>query len=72
MLKVEFPQVPLMIAFILGPMLESQMRQALLISRGDYSIFIHSPIAVGFLIFDILFLCFSSFTEKEKVNYKWD
>ena len=44
MLKLKIPAAPFLIAFILGPMLEDNFRQSLLMSRGSWSIFFSSPI----------------------------
>jgi putative tricarboxylic transport membrane protein len=44
MLKLEIPAAPFLIAFILGPMLEDNFRQSLLISKGSMGIFFSSPI----------------------------
>lgn len=44
MLKLGIPAAPFLIAFILGPLLEDNFRQSLLLSRGDWSIFFSSPI----------------------------
>ncbi|WP_028311854.1 tripartite tricarboxylate transporter permease [Derxia gummosa] len=40
---------PLLLAFVLGPMLEENLRRALLLSRGNPAVFIDSPIAVALL-----------------------
>lgn len=37
-----FPQAPLILGFVLGPMLEEHFRRAMLISRGDISTFLGS------------------------------
>ena len=44
MLRLNIPAAPFLIAFILGPLLEDNFRQSLLISRGDYSVFVSSGI----------------------------
>jgi putative tricarboxylic transport membrane protein len=49
MLKFDIPAAPFLIAFILGPLLEDSFRQALQLSRGDFSIFIRNPICWLFL-----------------------
>ena len=41
---------PLLLAFILGPMLEEYFRRALLISQGDASVFFTSPISATLLL----------------------
>lgn len=47
---LKFPSSPLLLGFILGPMVEEHMRNALLISRGSPSIFFGSGISVFFLL----------------------
>jgi TctA family transporter len=42
--------VPLLLGFILGPMLEENLRRAMLITNGDPSIFWQRPISAGFLV----------------------
>ena len=42
------PAAPLLLGFILGPMLEENLRRALLISRGDFSVLFSSWISLGF------------------------
>jgi putative tricarboxylic transport membrane protein len=47
--KLSFEPGPMLLAFILGPMVEKSLRQSLLLSGGDFGIFIERPIA-GVLI----------------------
>ena len=47
--KFHFDLGPLLLAFILGRMLESSLSQALLISGGDFSIFFTRPISAAIL-----------------------
>ena len=49
MKKFEFEAAPLVLALVLGPMLEDNLRQALIISGGDFSVFISRPLSVVFL-----------------------
>jgi putative tricarboxylic transport membrane protein len=44
MLRIEMPAAPFLIAFILGPLLEDNFRQAMLMSRGSIDILFRSPI----------------------------
>ena len=55
-LKLGCEPAPLILGFVLGPMMEENLRRALLISRGDPAIFLSSPISVGFLIASALLL----------------
>jgi putative tricarboxylic transport membrane protein len=44
--KLDMPLAPLVLTIVVGPILESNLRQALQISRGDPTILISSPIAL--------------------------
>jgi TctA family transporter len=44
----------MLLGFVLGPMLEENMRRALLISRGDPSVFFTRPISLAFIIATVL------------------
>jgi len=48
--KLECPPAPLLLGFVLGPMMEENLRRALLISRGDATVFFTRPISLGFMI----------------------
>jgi putative tricarboxylic transport membrane protein len=48
--KIDFPVSPIILALVLGGILEENFRRALMVSNGDYSIFISHPISVGLLI----------------------
>ncbi|MFD1581204.1 hypothetical protein ACFSE2_24370, partial [Ramlibacter ginsenosidimutans] len=41
----ELDPAPLMLGFILGPMLEENFRRALLLSRGSFATFVDRPIS---------------------------
>jgi len=45
-----------LLGFILGPMMEENLRRALLLSRGDWSVFITRPISAGLLAAAILMI----------------
>jgi putative tricarboxylic transport membrane protein len=47
--KLQCEPAPLLLGFILGPMIEENMRRALLISKGEASIFFYRPISAAFL-----------------------
>jgi putative tricarboxylic transport membrane protein len=49
MLRYDYPVAPMVLAQILGGMMESNFRRALAMSRGDLSIFLTRPITVGIL-----------------------
>lgn len=58
MIKFEYPTAPLVIAIILGSMVEESMRQSLILSDGSGMIFLTRPISLLFLILTV-FVTFS-------------
>lgn len=54
MKRTGFPLAPLIIAFLVGPMFENAMRQSLLMSGGDWTIFVTRPIPLLFFALTIL------------------
>jgi putative tricarboxylic transport membrane protein len=55
--KFDYEEAPLVMAFILGPMLETAFRQSLIMSDGKFSIFLERPIsAVALVIATLLFI----------------
>ncbi len=54
--KIDYELSPLVIAFVLGPILETSLRQSLLISGGDIFIFFKRPISLACLIIALLIL----------------
>jgi putative tricarboxylic transport membrane protein len=54
--KNDYPVAPLVLALVLGPMIENNMRRALTISNGEFSIFVTSPLSLAFLIIAALWM----------------
>ncbi|MBX4896836.1 tripartite tricarboxylate transporter permease [Rhizobium bangladeshense] len=54
--KLRFEPAPLLLGFILGPMLEENLRRAMLISQGDPTIFVRSPLSLSLLIVALIVL----------------
>jgi TctA family transporter len=48
--KLECEPAPLLLGYILGPMLEENLRRALILSRGEYSVFFTRPISLIMLL----------------------
>ncbi len=51
-----FPAAPMLLGFVLGPMMEEHFRRAMLLSRGDFSTFIDRPISATVLAFTVFVL----------------
>ncbi|AFT69648.1 TTT family tricarboxylate transporter [Alloalcanivorax dieselolei B5] len=56
LIRLRYPAAPLLLGFILGPMMEVHFRRALLLSRGDYMAFLESVPSTVFLVLSLLFL----------------
>ncbi|MDR6885802.1 MULTISPECIES: tripartite tricarboxylate transporter permease [Variovorax] len=54
--KLGCEPAPLLLGFILGPMMEENLRRSLLLSRGDWSVFVTRPISLGLLLAAALLL----------------
>jgi putative tricarboxylic transport membrane protein len=67
MRKFRYDAPPLVLALVLGGELESSLRQSLMLSRGDFSIFLTRPITLGFLIVAVLLLVVPIITQRKKL-----
>ena len=47
--KLECEPAPLLLGFILGPLMEENLRRALLLSRGDPTVFVTRPLSATLL-----------------------
>ena len=54
--KFEYEPAPLILAFVLGPLLETNLRQSLILSDGAFSIFIYRPISASCLLLALALL----------------
>jgi TctA family transporter len=55
-MKLGCEPAPLLLGFILGPLMEENLRRALLLSRGDPSVFATKPISATMLVLSLLLL----------------
>ncbi len=56
LLKLDCEPAPLLLGFIIGPLLEENLRRAMLIARGDWSTFVTRPLSAGLLLISVLAL----------------
>ena len=73
--KLGCETAPLVLGFILGPMMEENLRRAMLLSRGDPSVFLSSPISCGLLIAAVLMVFLvaaPAFRKTREVAFKED
>ena len=52
--KIDIPMGPIVLALILGPMVEENFRRTLVMSHGDYTVFFTRPIAATLLLFSLI------------------
>jgi TctA family transporter len=55
-IKLGMEPAPLLLGFILGPMMEENLRRAMLLSRGDWSVFVTRPLSATLLALALLLL----------------
>ncbi|MEM2226741.1 MAG: tripartite tricarboxylate transporter permease [Candidatus Bathyarchaeia archaeon] len=56
--KADYPSVPFLMGYILGPMFENYLRTSLSISKGNPLIFLTSPLSAIFLLLAVIFAYF--------------
>lgn len=54
--KLDCEAAPLLLGFILGPMMEEYLRRAMALSRGDFSVFVTRPISATLLALSLIVL----------------
>jgi putative tricarboxylic transport membrane protein len=66
MRKSKFEMPPLVLALVLGPMIESNLRLSLLISQGDPTTFLRRPLSAVFMIISTLLIVLSMVPSLQK------
>jgi putative tricarboxylic transport membrane protein len=72
MRKFGYEGAPLILAYVLGPMLENALRQSLLISQGSFLIFVTRPISAAALGFAFLLLLTTLLPNFKKRRQQYD
>ena len=63
-----FEPAPLLLGFVLGPLMEEQLRRAMLLSRGDPMVFLERPISATLLTITAGILVFSFYSAMRKLR----
>ena len=66
--RLGFEGAPFILAMVLGPIMETSLRQTLLISRGSFSVFYTRPICATLLVLTAAFLIWPLFSRKKKIG----
>ena len=56
--KLDCEPAPMLLGFILGPLMEEYLRRALIIGRGDWSVFVTNPISATMLVLAVVAMAF--------------
>jgi len=64
--KINYEPAPLVLAYVLGPMLEQNLRQALILSDGRFEVFWIRPLSAGCLIITFLLLLSAALPSLQK------
>jgi TctA family transporter len=54
--KLGFPPAPMLLGYVLGPMMEENLRRSMLMSGGDASVFVTRPLSLVFIVATVLIL----------------
>ena len=68
--RVGFEGAPFLLALVLGPQMESSLRQSLLISRGSFGIFFSRPVSAVLMVLTLAFLLTSLIPALRKKRQK--
>lgn len=63
MKKFKYPLAPMVVGFILAPLLEENIRRSLMRTEGDFWPILTSPIAAVFLVFTVIMIVISIYSE---------
>lgn len=66
----KFAMAPLILGFVLGPLVEQHFRRSMLISEGDFSIFINRPISLTILVITLLISLWAIFAGVKSMRYQ--
>lgn len=66
LLALDFPLAPIILGFVLGPMLEENFRRALLLSHGDLSVYLTRPISAWFISACVLVITVQALAHAKK------
>ncbi len=68
MKKFRYEGAPLILALVLGEKLETSLRRSLIMSHGDFSIFVTRPISLVFLVTAVILLIVPIITQRKKLS----
>jgi len=70
MKKAAMQTTPLLLGFILGPIIEINLRRGLMKSRGDLTPFVTEPISGAILLLTVFVVIYTAFNEYKKLQIR--
>ena len=70
--KLQFDIAPLVLAMIIGPMIEMALRQTLMRSGGSFDIFWNSPIAMTLIVLSVLLFLWNTYRSLRPGKGAWE
>ncbi len=68
--KLDYPVAPAVLAIVLGPLAERSLRQSLLGSQGDLSVFVDRPLTLTFMVIAVVLFVYPIFLGWKRKNAK--
>jgi putative tricarboxylic transport membrane protein len=68
MKKFQYDAAPLVLAVVLGPMLEEAFRQSLIMSQGEFGIFVSRPLSLALLLVALALLIVPIVTKRKRLS----
>jgi len=68
--KIDIPPVPIMLAFVMGPIVESNLNLAMTIHRGDLMVVLSRPITITILVFSLVTVIYGFMRTKTSLQEK--
>ena len=62
LLLLGFEPAPLLLGYILGPMIEENFRRTMLLNRGDMMVFLERPVSAAFIAMTVLLLIWTAYS----------
>jgi putative tricarboxylic transport membrane protein len=59
--KFDFDPAPLVLGLVIAPILEQSLRQSLIMSNGNYLIFVSRPISAGLVLVSVFLLSLAAY-----------
>ena len=67
---IDFEPAPMLIGFILGPMIEANFRRSMVITNGDFWALFERPITAGFLALTVILLTWMLYISLKEIRLK--